>query len=484
MAINWQDTHKDSKPEPLQRGFAGEILPTAFSIGGGILGGMAGLAGGPAAPVTVPAGTIGGAATGGALGETIQQSIEKNFGLRDSYDPGQIAATGVINGALEAGGAIFAKLAKPVFEVTKPVFVKTLSKLSGYSDTVLHDALTRTPGAIQGVKNGETALVDIVKKTATGVSDFAKKTIAENKAKIAEFSARSVNGSGGNAVKPMLLDEGTKFMSRTVDSLRSNFNIGVDKAGQLMFDRGRNMSNIVAGGDKSAIQDAFDAIATIGKNPDIKHIDSVLERLITLRTKTPVGSPTGAETRSIISHMSDNVVDFVKSIPKEFGTGYQNYAAHLQETLPKRIMISDAKELFGGSPNLSPKEVSQISKRLLQLYNTGNLEVKNFAKKVGDTIGQDITGTAAGTLIKTGDQQSVRAPNLTTRGVLTKLIEVVPRGVVKNYIATGKITGELNAGLEIASHALGVTKKALITEFANLTANKKTSTDEMQPPTE
>lgn len=172
--------------------------------------------------------------------------------------------------------------------------------------------------------------------------------------------------------------------------------------------------------------------------------------------------------------MSDTVVDFVKSIPRGYGQGYAKYASFLEENLPKRIMISDAKEIFGGSEHLSPKEVSQITKRMLQLYNTGNLAVREFAENVGSTIKQDITGTSAGTLLKTGDQQSVRAPNLTARGFAEKAFNYIPREVVKKYIETGNLVGEFSTTVDTLAKVAGVSVKALMTELANLMSNKTT----------
>lgn len=468
---NIKRVEQQAPAENPQRSGWGEVVPTAFAVGGGILGGIGGTAVAPG--VGTVGGGIAGATAGGAIGEAIQQRIEKGFGQREKMNPGQIAAQGVISGTLEATGGIFAKAVKPVFNVTKPTLVKVVSKLSGYADDVVDAALRRTPGAIQGVQQGEKALMDIVQKTSAGISNFAKQTLKESNDAIATFTKRSVTGALPGT-KANLLRDSAKFGSRVVSDLRSQFNIGVDKTGNLLFDRAKNISNIVSGGDRSAIQSAYNAIQSIAKNPDIKNIDSVLERLIVLRSKTPVGSPTGAETRAIIGNMSDSVLNWIKSIPAGYGKGYAAYSKFLEQNLPKRIMINDAKEIFGGSSNLTPKETSQISKRLLQLYNTGNLAQREFAGEVGKTIGQDITGTAAGTLLKTGDQMSVRAPNLTTRGVFTKVAESVPRSVVKNYVATGNIVGELPQNIKTLAKLLGISEKVLLNELVNVSANKTT----------
>lgn len=471
MAITWDKKNETNKlPQvPEERGFSGELVPAAFATGGAILGGMAGSV---VPGAGTAAGAVAGAGVGGALGETIQQGIEKRYGQREDISGGQIVASGAINAGLQVAGGVFTKYAKPVFNAAKPQVVKLISKVSGYADDVLEKALQRTPGAVEGVRQGETALKDIVVKTATGVNKYAKDLVSETKTKVAEFSKKSVSGALPGT-KQNLLNDSKNYVSGVVSSLRNDFNIGVDKTGQLIFDRAKNISNIVSGGDRQAIQDAFTAIQKVSQNPDIRNIDSVLERLITLRTKTPVGSPTGAETRAVIARMSDSVIDFLKSVPAGYGKGYSEYVKFLETNLPKRILINDAKELFGGSANLSPKEISQIEKRLLQIYNTGNLPQREFAEEVGKTIGEDITGTAAGTLVSTGDQMSVRAPNLTVRGVAQKVAEFLPRKIVQNYIETGTITGELATISKTLAKVLDVSEDVILRAIGNTMTNKK-----------
>lgn len=463
-ALNGQN-----QPGP-QRSVAGELLPTAFSIGGGILGGIGGSLGGPAGTV---AGGVAGAAAGGALGEAVQEGIERRYGQRSELNPGQIAAQGAISGGLQLAGAGIGKLAGFGLKVARPTLVSWTSKLSGYADDVVERALQRTPGAVTATKEGEPALRDIVVSTAKGVSDLAKKTVAETKETVANLNKVSVQ-QGLPGTKSSLLGESKNFVRQTVDALRSRYNIGVNREGELIFDRPNVPSNIVSASDKGAIQSAYDSIRSVTNNVSIRHVDAVLERLMVLRAKTPAGTPTGAETKAIISEMMDDVVDFLGSVPKGYGRGYPEYVQFLKDNLPKRVLINDAKELFGSSANLSPKEVSQIEKRLLQLYNTGNLAMREAAEEVGGEIGQDIVGTAAGTLIKTGDQMSVRAPNLTTRGLFEKAASALPRSIVRSYITTGKMTSEItgNPIVGFLVSATGLTAKAIMQEIANLAADK------------
>ncbi len=460
-----RDIQKTSQPvgqPPQQRGVAGELLPTLFSVGGGIAGGILG----------GPVGAIAGAGGGGALGETVQQGIEKKYGQRETMNPGQIAGTGVIGSALEATGGIFVKLAKPVIKFTKPAFVGLVSKLSGYGEDVVDAAMKRTPGAIAGVKEGEQALLDMVKKTSAAINTLATNTVKETKESVARFHKNSVTGALPGT-KDNLIKESKKYTSDIIVKLR-DFNIGVTKTGELLFDRAKQMSNIVSPGDRKAIQSAFDSVRGLSKNPDIKNIDSVMERLITLRSKTPVGTPTGAETRKIIANISDSVLNFVKSVPEGYGKGYKGYVDFLQTNLPKRIMISDAKEIFGGKIDLSPKEMSIITNRMLSIYDTGKLAIKDLATEVGEKTGLDITGTTAGTLIKTGKPVDVSTRNITARGIFEKVLEAIPRGIVKSYVATGKVTSELNTILNGFSKSTGIAKDVLLTEIANLMSNKTT----------
>ena len=453
--------------EALQRSGAGELLPAAFSVGGGILGAMGGSLAGPVGTVV---GGVGGATAGGALGESIQQRIETGFGLRDKINVGQIAAQGAISGGTQliAGGVL--KVLGFTAQVAKPTLVKFLSKLSGYSDDVLQYTLQKTPGAIKGISQGEVALKDVVVATAQGLDDLAKTTLTESQKKVTEFSSKAI--ISGQGAKSELLKQTKNFYTKTIASLRSKYKIGVDKYGDLLFDRPSDMSNIVSGGDRSAIQTALHAIRTINQNPTIKNIDSVLERLIVLRSKTPVGSPTGPETRAIIGDMSENVVQFVRSVPPSFGKGWAQYGLYLDDILAKRVMISDAKELFGRTKHLSPKEISQITKRMLQLFNTGNLAPREFAEEVGEKVGTEIVETSAGTLMSTGGMTSVRAPELTTPGIARQIVQYVPAKVVKTYVTTGKIIPEFSGFIKKAAQIAGVSVKTLMQDIVNLQFNK------------
>lgn len=457
---------------PQQRSFSQELVPTAFSIGGGIVGGVVGAgAGGVGA---IPGAAVG-ATAGGALGETIQQGIEKRFGQRQSYNTPQIVGQAAISGLTEGVGGLAFKGGQLALKASRPTIVKMLSKVSGFADEVVARALQRTPGAVEAIQQGEVALKDLVIRVNQGIQKLASQTLKESKAKIAEFSKMSTGGAGLPGTRRGLLEDALNFTQKTISSLRRNYNIGVNKEGILQFARNVLPSRIVSGSDKSAIQEGFNVINSIKNNTTINHIDAVLERLMVLKSKTPSGTPTGGETKKIIGEMLNNVVKFVQSLPKKpYGPTYSQYADFLKENLPKRVMLNEAKEIFGSTSNLSAREISKIETTLLQLYNSGKMAFREGVEKIGQEVGEDPLGTISGTLIKAGDEVSARAKNLTTRGIIEKVAEFIPREAVKGYIATGKITGGLlsNPTLKAIAKTTGLSIKALVQQVANLMANK------------
>jgi hypothetical protein len=460
-------------PNQAQRGFWGEVLPSAFAVGGSIIGGIGGAVAGPAGAV---AGAIGGAAAGGAIGEGIQQNIEQSTGMRDASDPAQVLATGVISGGTQALGAGAAKLAvtaaKPVINAARQPALKFFKWASGYSEEVIERALQRTEGAVATTKAGEPALDDIIRQTAVKLNEHAKETLAASKAKIAELSKTSVGGPGELAEREAILDRGTNFISNITAGLRGEHNIGVRADGTLLFDRASLPSRIVSGGDRSAIQSAFATLKSVENDTTIKNIDAVMERLIALRAKTPAGSPTGPETRAIIGQMITSVRNFAESL-EDMAPAYKQYVEFIDDNIPKRMMIDEAKEFFGGSAHLSPKQVSQISVRLLQLFNSGRTALKEGVENVATELGTDPVGGAAGVLTH-GFAASQRAPNLSTRGFIERAVEFLPRTALQTYIKTGKITGDLldHPKVKALATVLGTSSKFLLQEIANLTSNK------------
>ena len=362
-------------------------------------------------------------------------------------------------------------------QATKPGIVKLLSKLSGFGDDLIQRSLQRTPGVVEGARKGEVVLKDVIERSAQNIVRLANDTLKKGKQVVDDLNKFSGGGIGSPGTRREILKEGGNFVSRITNFLRKQYNIGVEKGKILIFDRPNLPSNIVSGGDRGAIQEAYNSILKIKENTSIKQIDSVFERLYVLRSKTPVGSPTGAETRKIIGNMIDDVVKFVESVGKG-EIGYRRYAQHLKDQMPKRIMLGEARELFEGASNLGAKEISKVEAKLLQLWNTGKIALREFTEELGEEIGEDIAGTAAGTLIKEGGQVSQRAPALTqgARGIIEKTVELIPRGILRNYLKTGNITPELinHPALLRLARSLKITAKGALLEIINIMEEKKT----------
>lgn len=460
---------------PEERGFWGEFLPGAFSVGGAIVGGIAGA---PLGPAGIVAGGIAGAGAGAAVGEGIQQKIEKSTGYRKEYDLGQVGKSGVYGAGTQAAGGVILKgaglVARPLIKAATPSVVKTLKFFSGYSDDIINRALQRTPGAVAGLKEGEGALDNIVRRVSLNIPKQAGELLAKTKAKIAQLSKMSSGGVGEPGVRSSFLKEGTKFISNVTKALRTEHNIGVNKEGTLLFNRLNNPSRFVVAGDQKALQDAFSAMQTIQKNTSISHIDSIMERLIALRSKTPMGSPTGSETAAIIGKMMSSVKEFAGSLGR-FSPAYTEYVKFAESNIPQRIMINEAREIFQGGGNLSPAEVSKVSNRMLQLFNSGKNALREGVEQVEKNAGEDVTGAASGVLTK-GEFTSQRAPNLSARGIIERAIEAIPRAALKSYIATGKLTAELseNPLVKLAAKVFNTSTKVIIQQMGQLYSDKET----------
>lgn len=446
-----------STGQKTQRGFAGEIIPTLASIAGGAGGAFLG----------GPVGAVAGAAGGAAIGETIQQNIEKSYGQREDINSGQIAGAGIIGGVTQGVGGIALKGASKVAGVLKPKIVQTIKFFSGYSDDVINRALQRTPGAVAAAKRGEPALNEIVRETSSSLQTLAKQNIEETRKAVNSFNKLSEGALGSPGLRRTVLKEGRKFVDNISNTLRSNYRVGVGKEGELYFNRPNLPSNIVSGSEQKAVQEAFNLVKSIQKNTSVKQIDAVLERMITLKTKTPVGTPTGPETKKIIGDMMEEVLSFTENL-------YPKYYSFLQENLPKRIMFNQSKEIFGSGANMSPSEVSKVAKRLLRLYDTGNLAQREGAEAVAQATGKDVLGAISGNIVKRDVPEMVRGIAPAPRAALLQAAQALPRQALKNYIATGKISGEItnNKVIKGILKTTGMTLDALMRDLVNLSTNK------------
>lgn len=434
------------------RGFVGELLPT----GGAVLGGTIGALGGPV-------GAVAGAGIGGALGETAQQGIEKKLGQRQNFSTPQIAATGVASAAAEGVFQVGGKVISKVAEALKNPFLKFLGKISGYDEKVLAKALQRTPGAIEGTKTGESFLNNIVLRGRERIGKLATENseqFGKEFTQLTKFYPRTI---GPNTFKDIYGD-----ISPFRQILRDN-RIGVDKTGQLIFERplteaGEASARINSTGEQGVIQRAYTEIQKLYKNPSLINSEAVLENLRALKK---FETQTGVQTSAVVEQMFHKAEEVVGGLYPKLLELRGRYG-------PQREMIADAKYLFGKSET-GARGVTMATKKLLQLFNTGNLAARQSMERFGEKVGLDVTGGAAGGLLKTGSNPG-RVPYLTTRGIIEQVGEYLPREAIKSYVATGKITGELlnNPTIKFLIHATKGTARSVLQDIANLLENKKT----------
>lgn len=470
---------EQSKPIA-QRGGAGELLPTAFAIGGGILGTFGG---GALGGVGAIPGGIAGATAGGALGETIQQGIEKRFGQREGISGSQIAATGALSGVFQAAGGAVVKgvstLGKFAVSKLRNPMISFFKKLSGFNDAVITKSLERQPATIEALKGGERTLSDVVINSIKGLNELSKRFVSESKEKLTRIVkdtplskdsllAKALTSSAEKfrRARTEIFNKIGDFTKGVTNNLRKNHNIGVDKTGNLDFVRPNQPSRIVGGSEQSAIQEAFNLLKTLRDNLSLRHVDSIYERIVVLKSKTPTGTPTGPETKAVIGSMIDDLTNFIRKVyPK-------SYINLIEENLKKRVFINEAKEILGSSANPTPKEISLATSRILQLFNTGKLPIREALEEIGEKVGEDIVSTSAGSLLRTGGQAGTA--RFSTRELLSRVLEAVPRKALVNFVETGKLTGELlnNKILVNTAKTLGISVKALLLEMANLSTEK------------
>jgi len=462
---------KQPSTEGPQRGIVGSIIPVGSSILGGIAGSLAGV---PAGPAGIFGGAVIGSGIGQAVGETAQQGLENLAGNRKGLNTGQIVAGGVTGSGTELVGGGLARgvgaVAKPIFNAVREPAVKFLSKFSGFAGDIIEKALTRSPGVLEGLSKGESALDKIISGANAKFHQFAKDTLEAARAEIKRLDTQySLGGKGAGASRAIVLKDANDFVNTAKVILRNEHNIGVLNDGTLMFERASNPSRIVSKSEQSSIQQAYGLLNGIKKDTSIKNIDSVLERMIVFARKTPAGTPTGPESKAVINQLMDGLKTFAAKT-------YPEFAGQIEKNFAQRMAINEGKEILGDTSHLSPVELAKLSKRMLQMFNSGNLPVRNSTQAIANQTGEDIVGSAAGTLIKAGDQVSQRAPNLTVRSAAAKILEYIPRAALKSYVSTGKITGNLinNKVIQKIAKTAGVTVDFLFREAVSQMQNNTT----------
>lgn len=453
----------DSPKPPLRRSMLGEVIPTGTAIAGQIVGGRLG---------GLPGASAGGAILGGA-GEALQQGIEKMTGEREKFDPSQIITTAAISGVspgASKGLGLAVKPLQPAAKATanfiRPKIINTLTYLSGYGREVVENALKRTPGAIEAITGGEKTLTSMVKRSIATMAKKSGEISAAFGKELNEIAKNeSLGGLGQTASRKLQLDEVGDFMRSAIRVLRGN-KIGVTKNG-LLFEgtESKAGSRITSAAEQKNIKTAFKELSTILKNTSVKNVEQVLENIRALKK---FDTSTGRQASIVVQEIFEEAEKVAMKLYPKLGELRARYGTDRQ-------MIEEGKDLFGKNFQPDAQDVSRVTKRLFDLYTTGNLEMRESAKKVGKVIGEDITGTVAGAIMKVDDAFSFRAKNLGVRGVIEKAIDLIPRTLIDNYVATGKITGSLleHEAIKQIANALGVTTNAAAQWALNIAANKK-----------
>jgi hypothetical protein len=447
-----------------ERGFMGNILPTATGLAGGIIGGAAGS---PLAGIGAVPGAVAGAALGQAAGELAQQGLEQAFGSRKDLSGGQIAGAGATGAFQELGGRVIGAGASllnkyaisPLVAGAREPAIKLISKLSGYADDVVKSALERTPGVAQGFKQGEEALGAIIKNSAKKIGELSGKLSTEFGKGLDEIAKTIPYGKPGSTSHALNIKEVGNFIDSAKKFLREN-RIGIS-GGKLIFDRpvesGKASSRIISSAEKSQIQSAYNELLKLTKNSTVKNVEAVLENIRSLKK---FETTTGPQTSLIINELMDQAEKFTSKV-------YPALAELRSKYGPQKELLNEAKYLFGKNSNPTAQELSMAKRRLMSIFNVGRSEEKRIASQFSANIKTDIPGTVAGTLIKTGKEPVLSSTIPTPRGVLSKIVEALPRSAVKSYIETGKITGSLTSNpiVRKVSSALGVSTEALIREI-------------------
>lgn len=415
--------------EKVERGFFGEILPTA----GQMIGGTAGLfLGGPK-------GAIGGAAILGGLGETAQQGIEIATGQRKHLDPAQITAAGFTGAVLEPvgmavsgiGGKLLSKgkeFIEPGISKIRAPIAKFLAKMSGFTDEMVHGLLSRAPGVKAGLEEGEKALEKVIVSARDKLGKL-KGFVTDNFGKELDnvIKNESLGGPGEEASRAINLKEVGKFKLSAAQELR-NHNIGVDKDGTLMFQRTHAPSRITSVAEQKNIQEAFDLLTSIEKDTSTKHVEAVLERIRALKK---FESTTGAQTSSIVESIFSHAEDVATKLYPDLAEIRAKYGL-------QRELINDAEDLLGRK-TLDAGEKKRIITKLQQLYNQGGQPVREAAEVTGEVLGEDIIGTTLGSILKGKVEAPSKNIPLTITSAFNRFLGSIPAKVVQEYVKTGKL---------------------------------------------
>lgn len=432
-----------------ERGIAGEIIPATLGVvgalGGAIVGG--------------PPGAVAGAGLLSTAGEGIQQGIERLAGDRTEMDPAQAVATGVGNAAFQAIGGPFAKLGSTVWKVSKPSIVKTLGRMSNFSEDLIQKALERSPQATIAVKEGNKYLSKVVPEAIRGVNQLVEKSVAESKAALKQLVGKTPFTP---EVQKQFSSEGRKIMDNIDFKLADEFRISMDATDPFA------RSSIIPTTEQSTVRAAHAIVKRISEEFSIDNIDSGVEQLISLAGKTPKGTPTGPMTKKIVYGMLDEVEQAVKTMGRSV-PGYAEYATYLEQNAEKRVLLNQLREIFGTNPNPSPADIAKVSRRLLSMYNTEMLPVREMVEKEVKGVSEAV----AGTLIKTTGKQEVAGNILgSSQTAKTNLLNLLPNYVVRSYLENGDILGFSKAVAKAMKIPVDAASKLILNSLLNKTTER------------
>lgn len=373
-------------------------------------------------------------------------------GAQTQGDEGAMTTTGVLSGALRAPGAI------AQIPAVKNTLLKAFGFFSGYPKSWLEEALKRAPATVEATKEGVSHLQRMVREAFPKFRQFVGNFMKEGQQYVNKLSS-SVASSGADPSKtPEGMAAAKNFVTNVINGLEKNFKIGFEPTdGKLVFNRQVNSSNIMSGPDQNTIQAAFGELKKL-QNISISNIDSVYESIVSLIRKTPGGSPTGPETKKVLEGMLGELLNFTRALGSAAkgdaaGIGqqaislrlpqeYAQYAAYKTNSLVTRTWINNIEKTFGFTtehPNV--KEEEGALTRMLQAFNENRGPTRSAAEAVGTAVGADFKGSSAGVRLNAASEPvTMRATGLSNRNALAKILEAIPRSLVRNYVKTGSLS--------------------------------------------
>jgi hypothetical protein len=401
----------------------------------------------------IPAGRVtsvaGGAVVGASVGllSSAGEAIEEGKSLGETAKQ---ATIGTLIGA--AGGATLPLLAKGAKSGVSFIR-KSLSKLSGYPEGVVERALSKTPGTKVVLDGREESLNNIIKDTIKGANKYRSDLVKSYGRELNKISSlQSLGGKGQTASRAVLLRENKNFISATNRTLRK-FGIGVRKGGELVFERpvetGKASSQIISSSEMSNIQKAYNELLKIEKDTSVKNVDKIAQNINAL---IKFDTPKATRTSVVISGMSDKVDDFIKTSYPDLGRLRDKYAV-------SKSVLSELESVFGKNLKPSTDIIRNSTKRVLQIFNEGELPRRMALESVGPEFGQDIVGAAVGQIIGREAPTSAKVASFSQRGILEKIVEAIPRAALKAEIRSNpsKLMSFINTkeGQIISARILG-----------------------------